>query len=103
MAKIDQQLRDIRLGAQCWCVLKTSVVDPEKKDRPEYLIHIAKGYVQSKGVQHVEGGKPLLFVEVAGQRIKANHVFKTAAQAISKAEQMMGSMADGLKALPPQS
>jgi len=99
MARIDRKLMEIRLGAQYWCVIKTSVVDETHK-KPEFLVHLTKGYVQSKGVQLDDDGKAVLFVELSGQRVKASHVFKTAAQAISKSEQMMADIGEGLKQVP---
>ena len=103
MSQLYKKLREIRLGSHCWCVIKTSVVDEAKTDKPEFLIHLTRGYVQSKGVQLDDDGQPMLFVEISGQRVKASYVFKTAAQATSKAEAMMSEMAEGLKQVPQQS
>lgn len=87
----------IRLGNEYWCVFKVSVVDPEKKEHPEFLMHIAKGRVMSKGDQLNDDGSIVRFVEVAGQRIKHDHVFESPEDAIDKLEAMMSSMADGLR------
>lgn len=106
MGKINRQLQNVRLGSLCWCVIKTSVIDPAKTEKPEFLVHLSRGYVQSKGVQLDDDGKTIVFVEIAGQRVKASHVFKTAAQATSVAEEMMAEIHAGLpiepKPLPPQ-
>ena len=100
MGKLEQQLRNVRLGSHCWCVIKTSIIDPEKTEKPEFLIHLSRGYVQSKGIQLDDNGKTIAFVEIAGQRVKASHVFKTAAQATSVAEQMMDELHTGLPIEP---
>jgi hypothetical protein len=61
------------------------------------LMHIAKGRVMSKGDQLNDDGSIVRFVEVAGQRIKHDHVFESPEDAIDKLEAMMSSMADGLR------
>jgi hypothetical protein len=103
MGKLEQQLSNVRLGSHCWCVLKTTIVDAAKTEKPEFLIHLTRGYVASKGIQQNDDGTVTAFVEIAGQRVKASHVFKTHEQAISRASEMMAEIADGIKALPPQS
>ena len=99
-------IRQIRLGEKYWCVIKTSAVDPNQKEYPDFLIHLAHGYVTAKGAQKLPGtdrDATVLFVEIAGQRVKPTHVFENPEDAIEAAEAMMSEISDGLKALPPQS
>lgn len=104
MSKLADQLSNVRLGSHCWCVIQTTVIDETKTEKPEFLIHLARGYVKGKGVQLDDDGKTIAFVEIAGQRLKASHVFKTAAQATAVAERMMDEIHAGFpiepKALP---
>lgn len=89
------KFKDIKVGGAYWGVLKTSIVNAEQKDYPEYLIHLTRGYVTSKGLQRLPGvdnGKGDLFVEIAGQRIKYTHVFETSGEAIEMAVQMMAEL-----------
>jgi len=100
MGKLEQQLSNVRLGSHCWCVLKTTVVDASKTEKPEFLVHLTRGYVASKGIQQNDDGTVTAFVEIAGQRVKATHVFKTAAQATSVAERMMDEIHAGMPIEP---
>lgn len=101
--------KDIKLGKQYWCVFKASVVNPEQKEYPDFLMHVGLGYVTSKGAQKEVGsdnGTSQLFVEIAGQRIKASHVFESPEDAIDMLEVMMDEMRRGLgatNAVPEQS
>ena len=89
---------DIKLGQKYWCVLKTTLVDPNKVDYPEFLVHLTLGYVTSKGEQKELGaddGTELLFVEIAGQRVKHSYIFEFAEDAIRKATAMMDEIRSG--------
>jgi hypothetical protein len=111
MANTVEEMRNIRLGEQYWCVLKTTIVDPNKTDYPEFLVHLAKGYVTSKGIQKEPGsdtGAITPYVEIAGQRVRHDHVFETAEEAIEKANSMMRQLVPAQtqpepeNAVPPQ-
>ena len=93
----------IRLGDQYWCILKTTLVDENKRDKPEFLIHIATGYVKSKGLQLDDNGEDILaFVEMCGQRLKADMVFEDINGAIEKMHEMMAEIKAGAtNTVPP--
>lgn len=97
--------KDIKLGKQYWCVLKTTVVDPAKTEYPEFLVHLACGYVTSKGMQKEVGadnGTEVLFVEIAGQRVKYSYIFESPEDAIDKAEAMMSEIRGGTPPTAPE-
>lgn len=97
--------KDIKLGQQYWCVLKTTLVDPAKVEYPEFLVHLACGYVTSKGMQKEPGtdrDAGMLFVEIAGQRVKHTHIFESPEDAIDKAEAMMSEIHSGSAPLTPE-
>lgn len=86
---------NIKLGEKYWCVLKTTLVDETKTEKPEFLVHLSVGYVSSKGLQLDDEGKALPFVEIAGQRVKHTHVFENPDDAIDCAEAMMDQIRNG--------
>lgn len=99
------KFEDIKLGQQYWCVLKTTLVDPAKVEYPEFLVHFACGYVTSKGMQKEPGadkGTEVLFVEIAGQRVKHTHIFDSPEDAIDKAEAMMSEIRGGTPPTAPE-
>jgi hypothetical protein len=100
MSSFEHQLSNVRLGSKSWCVVKTTVVDPSKVEKPEFLVHLSCGYVLSKGLQQNDDGTITAFVEIAGQRVKATHVFKTPAQAIAVAQRMMDEIHAGMPPTP---
>jgi hypothetical protein len=93
------KFEDIKLGQQYWCVLKTTIVDAEQKDYPEFLVHFAQGYVTSKGMQKKPSvnneAEAVLFVEIAGQRVRHTHIFESPEDAIDKAEAMIAQIQSG--------
>lgn len=91
----------IRLGEQYWCVLKTSVVDETKKEKPEFLAHLAVGYIKSKGIQLDDDGGQTLFVEMCGQRLKADMVFESYELASNKLFEMIDEIGRGINTVPP--
>ena len=102
--------KDIKLGERYWCVFKASVVDPKVPRIPDFVLHLGVGIAQSKGMQLDEAHDKLLFVEIAGQRIKASHVFESPEGAVDALEAMMDKMTRGLatasepeKTVPPHS
>lgn len=94
----------IRLGEQYWCVLKTTLVDENKKDKPEFLVHLAVGFVTSKGLQLGDDGIELIpFVEMCGQRLKADMVFEDFEDAAKKMYAMMDEIKRGTtNTVPPE-
>lgn len=91
----------IRLGEKYWCVLKASVVDENQKEKPEFLAHLAVGYVKSKGIQLDDDGGQTLFVEMCGQRLKADMVFDSYDRASKKLFEMIDEIGRGINAVPP--
>lgn len=92
---------DIKLGQQCWCVLKTSLVDENKIEKPEFLVHLAVGYVTSKGVQFdTDGVTTIPYIEMCGQRLKAQLVFGTQEAAIERMNDMIAEISQGTNPVP---
>lgn len=93
-------IREIKLGERYWCIVKISAVDENERIRPEFIVHILRGYVSAKGVQ-AKDGEIVPFVEIAGQRLKTDHVFKDRRDAVDEMSKLMADMQEGIKALPP--
>lgn len=94
---------NIRLGGKYWCILKTTLVDENKRDKPEFLVHLAVGYVKAKGLQLEDNGKDLIpFIEMCGQRLKAEMVFESIDDALDRMSEMMVTItAESTNVVPP--
>lgn len=93
-------LRDIKLGGRYWCIVKISTIDESQREKPEFMVHILRGYVTVKGVQ-LKDGAVLPFVEIAKQQLKTDHIFEHRRDAVDEMSRLMAEMQAGIKALPP--
>lgn len=93
-------IRDIKLGERYWCIVKISTVDENEREKPEFMVHILRGYVTVKGIQ-LKDGVVVPFVEIAKQQLKTDHVFKDRRDAVEEMSRLMAEMQAGIKALPP--
>lgn len=86
-----EDLKNIKLGEKYWCVIKTSMIDENEQEKPEFLVNLVQGYVTAKGIQ-LEGENILPYVEVARQRLKATHIFEHIDDAMDKVEIMIAEI-----------
>lgn len=93
-------IADIKLGERYWCIVKISTVDESEREKPEFMVHILRGYVTVKGVQ-LKDGAVVPFVEIAKQQLRTDLIFEYRRDAVEEMSRLMAEMQAGIKALPP--